>query len=122
MNAVFAVRRGEQDAFEVGKRGTGGMGLQLQVITLLEIDVATTIAVGVFHGESLRPPRTIFKCFWLLRVAIAALEFCARRSRISLYCSRHRAKFRLALAALATPETPGRGGWCEAGKRRAFAD
>jgi hypothetical protein len=40
--------------------------------------------------------------FGLLRVAIAALEFRARRSRTGLYCSRHCVKFRLALASVAT--------------------
>ncbi len=38
----------------------------------------------------------------LLPAAIAALEFFAKRSRTSMYCSRYREKFRLALATLAT--------------------
>ena len=52
---------------------------------------------------NLKQPQGCFFLFpGLLRAAIEALEFCARRSRTGLYCSRHRAKFRLALAALAT--------------------
>jgi len=48
------------------------------------------------------PDQPFFLPSGLLRAAMAALEFCARRSRTRPYCSRHRAKFRLALTALAT--------------------